>query len=75
MQILNYEWVGVKSNFFAKKDAESRVRYTVLQVRKEGLLEDTETSPTMRETHRPLSWFVTVSGVLRWGSNGGGRGG
>ena len=45
----------------------------MLQVRKEGLLEDTETSPTMRETHRPLSWFV--SGVLRWGSNGGGRGG
>ena len=49
------------------------VGYTVLQVRKEGLLEDTETSPTMRETHRPSSWFV--SGVLRWGSNGGGRGG
>ena len=25
----------------------------MLQVRKEGLLEDTETSPTMRETHSP----------------------
>ena len=24
MQILNYEWVGVESIFFAKKDAEIR---------------------------------------------------
>ena len=53
MQILYYEWVGVESNSLAKKDAESSfgVGYTVLQVHTNGLLEDTETSPTVKETH------------------------
>ena len=45
----------------------------MLQVRKAGLLEDTETTPTMRETRGLSSWFP--SGVLRSGFCGGGRGG